>query len=290
MIDSTIQISTDRFDGPLGLLLMLVQKDEVDVKKLDLISITKQYLSYLDRMKNLNFDIAGEFLYLAATLLHLKSQNCLTSEERERLKEDLGVDELHITSESELIKRLEELAHYQKMGDKLWSLPKKGYEVFTKPKVNRKAITNSILTPMDLSDLLKVMMDYMKREQRKFTVVKRDRLSIKEKLQFLKGYLDVGAEVEFDNLLSADGKDGIENTVITFISLLEMARLNKVKIFQNEDQSKIYINVVDTLDNFDVSEADGFEDENKEEDENSVKTEELIALTTANEPELKTIQ
>lgn len=289
MIDSTIQISTDRFDGPLGLLLMLVQKDEVDVKKLDLISITKQYLSYLDRMKNLNFDIAGEFLYLAATLLHLKSQHCLTSEERERLKEDLGVDELHITSESELIRRLEELAHYQKMGEKLWNLPKKGYEVFTKPKVNRKAITNSILTPMELSDLLKVMMDYMKREQRKFTVVKRDRVSIKEKLEFFKSYLAVGSEMEFESLVNADGKEGIDNTVITFISLLELARLHKIKIFQNEDQSQIYVNVVDTLDDFDVSKADGFEDEDKEEQENSVKTEDLIALST-NETELETLQ
>ncbi len=289
MLDSTIQISTDRFDGPLGLLLMLVQKDEVDIKRLDLMSITKQYLAYLDRMKNLNFDVAGEFLYLAATLLHLKSQSCLSSEERERLKDSLGVDELHILSESDLINRLEELAHFQKMGEKLWGLPKQGYETFTKPKINRKTITNSILTPMDLTDLLNVMMDYMKREKRKFTVVKKDRFSIKDKLEFFKSYLDVGAEIEFENLLAADGEEGNDNVVITFISLLELARLHKVKIFQNEDQSKIYINVVNSLDDFDVSAADGFEDENLAEEENSIQTEDLVALDNQ-QSEQETVQ
>ena len=282
MLDSTIQISTDRFDGPLALLLMLVQKEEVDIKKLDLVNITKQYLSYLDRMKNLNFDVAGEYLYLAATLLHIKSQNCLNEEEREQLRDSLGVDELRITSESELIRRLEELAHYQKMGEKLWDLPKQGYETFTKPKVNRKAITNSILTPMDLNDLLNVMMDYMRREKRKYTVVRRDRLSIKEKLEFLKSYLDVGSEIEFEKLLHADGKEGLDNIVITFISLLELARLQKLKIFQNEDQSQIYVNVVSDLNDFDVNSADGFEDEEENnQEENSVTTEDLVALSGA---------
>ncbi len=280
MLDTAIQVSTDRFDGPLALLLMLVQKEEMDIKQLDIVSITKQYLDYLNRMKNLNFDIAGEYLYLAATLLYIKSQNCLNAQERDKLRDELGVEELNITSESELIKRLEELAHYQKMGEQLWNLPKLGYEIFVKPKVNRKAITNSILTPMDLNDLLSAMMDFLKREKRKYTVVRRDRLSIKEKLTFLKNYLRPGSEIEFENLLQADGKEGIDNIVITFISLLELARLQKVKIFQNEQQSQIYVNVVDSLEDFDINQADGFEsEEEREQADSSVTTEDLVALT-----------
>lgn len=78
MLDTTIKVKTDCFDGPLALLLMLIQKEQMSVKELDLTKITKQYLDYLANMKELNFDIAGDYLYLAATLVLLKSKNCVT--------------------------------------------------------------------------------------------------------------------------------------------------------------------------------------------------------------------
>ena len=173
MLDTTIQVKTDNFDGPLGLLLLLVQKEEMSVKDLDLTKITSQYLGYIAEMRELNFDIAGDYLFLAATLLLLKSKNCITEEEQERLKDQIGDGEgVNITSQSELIRRLEELQHFQKMGEKLWGLPKQNEDIFVKPKVNRKAIVNSILTPMELDKLTLSMMDFLFREKRKYTVVK----------------------------------------------------------------------------------------------------------------------
>ena len=74
MLDTTMKVKTEYFDGPLGLLLSLVQREEMDVRKLDLTKVTKQYLSYLTRMHELNFDKAGDYLFLAATLLLLKSK------------------------------------------------------------------------------------------------------------------------------------------------------------------------------------------------------------------------
>jgi len=173
---------------------------------------------------------------------------------------------MHITSQSELIRRLEELQLYQKMSKKLWDLEKKGHEIFVKPKVDRKAIVNSILTPMDLNSLTMTMVDFLFRQRRKYTVVKRDRLSIKEKLKFLKSNLKLGEQTTFDYLLEADGKaeegkDPTDNIVITFISLLELARLKRINVFQNEDRSTIYVNVVRSLEDFDVEQANGFEDE-----------------------------
>ena len=174
---------------------------------------------------------------------------------------------MHITSQSELIRRLEELQLYQKMSKRLWELDKKGHEVFVKPKVDRKAIVNSILTPMDLNSLTLTMVDFLFRQRRKYTVVKRDRLSIKEKLKFLKTNLKMGEQTTFDTLLELDGKaeegkDASDNIVITFISLLELARLKRINVFQNEDRSTIYVNVVRSLEDFDVEQANGFEDEN----------------------------
>jgi segregation and condensation protein A len=265
MLDTIIKVKTDNFDGPLGLLLLLVQKEEMDVRDLDLIKITKQYLSYLAQMRELNFDVAGDYLYLASTLLLLKSKDCISEEEASRLKDSIeGGSELNIASQSELIRRLEELQHFQKMSLKLWDVDKKGHEVFVKPKINRKAIVNSILTPISVEKLTEAMMDFLHKEKRKYTVLRRDRLSIKEKLAYLKENLEVGSENTLNDLIKSHGEEGRDNTVITFISLLELARLNKIEIFQNESMGSIYINVVNSLDDFDVNKADGFEEETEE--------------------------
>lgn len=265
MLDTTIQVRTDNFDGPLALLLLLIQKEEMDIKELELTKITGQYLDYLANMKSLDFDVAGDYLFLAATLLLLKSKSAISDPELDLLGNDLSDSSLlEITSQAELVKRLEELKHFQKLGEKLWELPKMGYEIFSKPKINRKALVNSILTPMDLEKLTFSMIDLMRKEKRKYSVIRRDRLSIKEKLIFLKEFLQEGVRVTFQEVVS--GHEGHEdkgtiNVVITFISLLELARLNKISIFQNEANSEIYIEVNKSLDNFDVDLADGFEEE-----------------------------
>jgi segregation and condensation protein A len=115
MIDTSIQVKTDHFDGPLGLLLLLIEREEMSVRDLDLTKITKQYLDYLSQMRELDFDVAGEYLFLAATLLLFKSKVCITEEDASNLSDEFGADNLHITSESELVRRLEELQLYQKL-------------------------------------------------------------------------------------------------------------------------------------------------------------------------------
>lgn len=276
MLDTTIKVKTDFFDGPLALLLMLIQKEQMSVKELNLTKITTQYLDYLAGMKELNFDIAGDYLYLASTLVLLKSKDCVTEEENLALKNELGGESLNITSQAELIRRLEELAHFQKMSQKLWALPRKGADIFVKPKVNRQEIINSILTPMDLEKLTLSMVDFLFRENRKYTVVKRDRLSIKEKLNFLKTSLKIGAKSSLDELIEQDGGRTTDNVVITFISLLELARLKRVSIFQNESFGSVYVDVVKSLEDFDIEQANGFEEENP--GATAVNEEELIDL------------
>lgn len=274
MLDTSIEVKTDHFDGPLSLLLLLVQKEEMDIRELDLNKITQQYLGYLAGMRELNFDVAGDYLYLASTLLFLKSKSCVAEEELERLQSGLGSG-LNITSESELIRRLEELQHFQKMGAVLWNLPKKGYEVFCKGKVNRKAIINSILTPVELDILVGSMIELMQKERKKYTVIKRDRLSIKEKLIFLKEHLKFGEQTDFALLVEKAGENSIENIVITFISLLELARLHRIEISQNESMSDIFIKVTKSLEDFNPEQANGFDEE--EDEEAGVSAEEIDA-------------
>lgn len=268
MLDTAIQVKTDTFDGPLGLLLLLVQKEEMKIRDLDLTSITKQYLDYLSKMEKLNFDVAGDYLYLAATLLLIKSNNCLTEEENENLKNQFDSEkDLAIRTEADLIQRLEELEKFQRLGQKLWKMDKLGHEIFVRPKINRKKIADSILSPMDLQKLIDSMMHLILKERRKYTVLRRDRLSIREKLQFLKDTLAVGTKTNLRELIEQNGEQGLENTVITFISLLELARLKRIQLFQNKSLGNIYVEVVKDLQDFDVNQADGFDAEDEDSSE-----------------------
>lgn len=266
MTENEILVKVDRFDGPLALLLHLVQKEEMRIQDLELTTITNQYLDYLQKMQDLNFDVAGEYLFMAATLLYLKSQTVADeSQDQNMIKISAGEMGLEIQTRGDLIKRLEELERFQRLGQRLWGLPKKGHEIFVHPKIDRKAIENSILTPIDLQQLTETMMDLIRREKKKYAVVKRDRLSIKEKLIRLKTLLKQGETTQFDTLLDAN-ETGIIDKVITFISLLELARLKKLQIFQNEDKGNIYIEVMESLESFNPEQANGFdpEDETKE--------------------------
>ena len=261
MIENNIQVKLDKFDGPLGLLLHLIQREEVDIKDLDINQITQQYLDYLKKLQDVNFDVAGEYLYMAASLLFIKSQT-VTQEEDQKIKIEEG--DLEITTKAQLIEKLEELQKFQKLGEKLWTLPRRDEDIFVKPKIDRKAIQNSILTPMSLDSLTEVMVDFLRREKRKYAVVKRDRLSIKEKLTELKNRLEVGAKTTLTQLLNT--QENRDEIVITFISLLELARLNKLDVFQNEHDGDIYVEVINSLDSFDVETADGFDPEDEKEE------------------------
>jgi len=272
MLDTSIQVKTDSFDGPLALLLHLIEKEEMDIRKLDIKVITRQYLEYLDKMRELNFDLAGDYLYLAATLILLKSRTAISEEENARLKEQMDSDGLNITSHSELIRRLEQLQLYQRLGQKIWKLPRLGHEIFAKPKVDRKTIANSILTPTDLIQLTQAMMDIIQKQKRRYCVIKRDRLTIKEKLIELKGLLSEGERIEFDKIIemAKEGKT-IPNIIVTFISILELARHHRVSLFQNEPGSSIFIDVLKGMAEFDVQLAAGDYEEEIDEAELPVK-------------------
>jgi segregation and condensation protein A len=273
MTENEILVKVDRFDGPLALLLHLVQKDEIPIQDLELNTITNQYLDYLQKMQDLNFDVAGEYLYMAAALLFLKSEAAADElQDQNMINLTAGDMGLEIQTRGDLIKRLEELERFQRLGQRLWALPKKGHEIFVHPKIDRKAIENSILTPIDLQQLTETMMDLIRRDKKKYAVIKRDRLSIKEKLFHLKTLLKVGETTQFETLLDSN-ETGIIDKVITFISLLELARLKKLQIFQNEDKGSIYIEVKESLDSLDPESANGFDPEAETNDGAPVITE-----------------
>jgi len=263
MLNREITIQIDQFDGPLALLLYLVQREEMDVNNFNLTEITGQYLDYLNKMKDLNFDVAGEFLYMASTLIHLKSLKSVNDDQKLRLEAD---GELNILSEEELIARLKELEKFQKLSQVLWGKARLGFDTFVRPKLDKKEHFRSSFQDVEKEELTKFMIDILRRETRKFKVIAKDRHSIKSKLLSLKAKLQAGKRLDFTELLGSDESESLQDIVMTFISLLELARLKKVEVFQTKD-SGIYVDVVESIENLDVDKADGFDDEEEDSSE-----------------------
>ena len=259
LLDRTISVQLQQFDGPLSLLLYLIQKDEMSLESLDLTQVTKQYLDFLKYMQELDFDMAGEYLYLAATLVWLKSK--ISIEEKLPSDQEEALNPIHITSQEELVKRLKALQCFQNIGKKFWDdCLKTGEDIFIRPRLERKKIFGQMLKQVDQNDMIVMMIDVIKRQRRKFAHVKRDRLSIKEKLKELCQALILENRYELSKII-VDHKNYID-VVITFISLLELARLKKVSLMQAQHHSEIYIDVISSLDDFDIESATGFEEEN----------------------------
>ena len=120
------------------------------------------------------------------------------------------------------------------------NLTMRGRDVFVKPRVNKKKIVDSILTPQELSSLTDAMMEIIAQSQRRVAIVKKDKISIKAKLEEFKTRFLKGDEIKFKDILKeVDGGDKME-IIITFISLLESSGLGKITIFQHQDLVKFY--------------------------------------------------
>ncbi len=258
LFDRTISVHLDQFDGPLSLLLYLINREEMSLETLDLTQVTKQYLEFLSYMQEMDFDLAGEYLYLAATLVWLKCR--LSVEEKLEIQEGEDFNPLQISSQEELIRRLKSLECFQQIGKKLWEDTEKlNDEIFVRPRLDRKKVFGQMLRSMDQNDLISQMIEVIKRDHRKFAMIRKDRLSIKEKLKDLCNRLEVGQRYLFSEIIL--DRQNIMDVVITFISLLELARLKKVTLLQAEHHSEIYVQVIIPLRDFNVDTATGFDEE-----------------------------
>jgi segregation and condensation protein A len=268
MLNTEILINLEDFDGPLSLLLHLIQKKEMSLDNLDLCEITKQYLDYLKLMQDYNFDIAGDFLYLATTLVYLKSQKSV-EEGTEKLIED-QIDEAiggleEIKNKEDLVSKLKWLEKFQEVGLAISALPKLGEDIFVRPKWNKKDFHLTPTTTMTLNDITMSMIDWMRKDKRKFALMKKDRSSIKEKLVYLKSKLIVGEMTYFHEIV--EKPESISDVVVTFISLLELSRLGRVQIMQNQENGQIAIQTMSELSQVDIESADGFDQKLEDKDE-----------------------
>ena len=238
-----------QFEGPLDLLLSLIQEHKLDILHVPIAFITDRYLEYMEAARALNLDLAGEFLVMAATLAHIKSRMLLPPQETQ----DAGDGEPGPDPREELIRRLLEYQKYKTAGQDLAALPQLGRDVFIRRAREQLPLAEDdvgVLRPADLSAyrLIEALANVLAR--RKLTIpheVFVERLSIGDRISAITDRLRAEERITFTSLF-ADLRASERHLVVpTFLAVLEMARLKLIKVHQPDRHGEIYLSRTEAL-------------------------------------------
>jgi segregation and condensation protein A len=217
----------EMFEGPLDLLLHLINKNELDITNIPIALITNQYLEYLKLMKVLNLDIAGEYLLMAATLLHIKSKMLLPSSSEQ--EEEEGED-----PRAELVRRLLEYQKYKKAAVELERRPLLDRDVFIRLiSVDTEEPAEEERVEVSLFELLEAFRQVLERVKAEtFHEVILERLSVEEKVQEILSLLQMEKRSIAFHLLFPEQASRRE-VIITFLAILELVKMKLIRIFQS---------------------------------------------------------
>lgn len=235
-------IEINNFEGPLDLLLHLIKKAELDICEISIVEITKQYLDYINLMESMNLNIASEYLTMAAELIEIKSSILLPKKKMD------NEDDYEEDPKENLINRLIEYEKYKEITEVLKKYEQDRKELYTKKPTDLEiynTVTNEISENFDLNDLMSAlnkMLDRKKLDKPLNTKITNREYSITERSNQIKNILKNKKQVEFTDLFDIYSKDYI---VITFLSILTMARHQELSITQDKNFGKIMIERVD---------------------------------------------
>ncbi len=236
-MDYTIKIN--EFEGPLDLLLHLVHISNIEITEIHINEITDQYFNYIHKMEKLNINVASEYLVMAATLMEIKSKSLLPKKDATPLEEE----EEEISRES-LIEKLIEYQKYKEVTKDFKKLEQQRREIYTKSPSKIENITtkeNKIETPTDIEILTQAWEKFLERknlEKPITTKIARKEYSVKKRKNDILTLLKGKKQAEFEELFDDYNKSYI---VVTFMSILELAKENRVSLNQEGAFSKIYI-------------------------------------------------
>ena len=244
-----IDIKINVFEGPLDLLLHLIEKNKVDIYDIPISEITSQYLSYIQQMEEEDFDVMSEFLVMAATLLKIKAKMLLPGKEKEEEEED---------PREELVRRLIEYKIY-----KYASLQLKQREMtaeksfFRSPDIPPQILAykedvdpSEILSDVTLQRLSEVFSFVIKKRQQKvdpirseFGQIKQEEIKLEDKITEVMNYIEKYRNIKFYDLL--DEQETKEALIVTFLSILELMKVGKISVRQEDIGDDIYIQAVE---------------------------------------------
>jgi segregation and condensation protein A len=235
-MDESVKIKLSSFEGPLDLLLHLIREQKVDIYDIPIAEITQQYLEYLEMMKELNLEIAGDFIVMAATLIHIKSRMLLP------IEDTAGVEESE-DPRLELVLKLLEYRSFKDAAQQLKEREDEWSEVLPRSPLPEEEMEGAEPEPtlfdLNLFDLLSAfrqVLDQAPPEVRKIT---RESLTIKGRMNVVLEALSVNRAVRFEHLF-ADGRS-LAHYLMTFIAVLELIRLGLARVYQEHKFGTIWV-------------------------------------------------
>jgi segregation and condensation protein A len=228
-----LQVFLEAFEGPLDLLLYLIRRQNLDILDIPIAEITRQYMKYIEVMRDLQLELAGEYMLMAATLAEVKSRMLLPRPQGEG-----SLDEED--PRAELVRRLQEYERFKRAAEDIEELPRVDRDTFpaSAELVERRVVR--ILPTVTLQEMLVALKDVMSRaEMFAHHQVQRERLSVRQRMSDVLGALRTQSFVEFTQLFRPE--EGRMGVTVTFSAILELLREGLIEIVQAEQFAPIHV-------------------------------------------------
>ena len=227
-----LEVFLEAFEGPLDLLLYLIRRQNLDVLDIPIAEITRQYMQYILLMQDLNLELAGEYLLMAAMLAEIKSRMLLPRPQTAEGEEDDPM--------AELVRRLQEYERYKRAAEDMDKLARLERDVFqaSAEVVEKKVV--KVLPEITLQEMLLAFKDVVQRAAMFAHLhVQREPLSVRQRMSEVLSSLESGGLVSFTTLFKPE--EGRMGVTVTFVALLELMREGLIEVVQAEAYSPLHI-------------------------------------------------
>ncbi|MDZ4730739.1 MAG: ScpA family protein [Xanthomonadales bacterium] len=227
-----LEVILDAFEGPLDLLLYLIRRQNLDILDIPIAEITRQYISYIDLLKELQFELAAEYLVMAAILAEIKSRLLLPRPRTEEGEED--------DPRAELVRRLQEYERFKQAAEDMDELPREERDFVVLEALVEDREVIRVPPEIDLQEMLRALRDVLSRAEL-FTHhhIQSETLSVRERMTRIIDRLREESYIEFPNLFTI--QEGRMGVVVTFLALMELLREKLVDLLQHKPFGQIYI-------------------------------------------------
>ena len=227
-----LEVFLEAFEGPLDLLLYLIRRQNLDILDIPIAEITKQYMGYIEMLDEMQFELAAEYLVMAAILAEIKSRMLLP-----RLQSD---DEDEDDPRAELVRRLQEYERFKQAAENLDDLPRAGRDYVVAEAFMTEQHVVQIPPEVDLADMLDALRDVLGRaELFSHHQIQMEPLSVRERMTSIIDRLRKNPYMEFQFFFTPE--EGRMGVVVTFLALMELTRECIVDLIQNEPMGQIYV-------------------------------------------------
>ncbi|HJR71330.1 MAG TPA: ScpA family protein [Gammaproteobacteria bacterium] len=226
-----LEVFLEAFEGPLDLLLYLIRRQNLDILDIPIAEISRQYVQYIELMKEIQFELAGEYLVMAATLAEIKSRMLLPRSADEVEEDD---------PRAELVRRLQEYERFKKAAVNIDALERLERDVLqASAEVTERAVVTK-LPDITLKELLIVFKEALVRSQMfEHHHVQREPLSVRERMSNILLTLQTERYVDFQRLF--DPREGRMGVTVTFLAILELIKETLVEVVQTEPFGPIHV-------------------------------------------------